>query len=119
MAEFDFDAVVVGAGAVGLACGYALSKRGLSVAVLEKVNRLPKPSLAPSRGCVRARRGVPLRRPLALDKPTHAAWRPRTRVLRDLPELRSAQAAIGLLPSAAASHTCWAVSNAVRRSTGG
>ncbi|MGZ6015123.1 MAG: NAD(P)/FAD-dependent oxidoreductase [Phenylobacterium sp.] len=36
MAEFDFDAVVVGAGAVGLACGYALSKRGLSVAVLEK-----------------------------------------------------------------------------------
>ena len=33
---FDFDAVVVGAGAVGLACGYALSKRGLSVAVLEK-----------------------------------------------------------------------------------
>jgi L-2-hydroxyglutarate oxidase LhgO len=36
MAEFDFDAVVVGAGAVGLACGYALSRRGLSVAVLEK-----------------------------------------------------------------------------------
>jgi len=36
MAEFDFEAVVVGAGAVGLACGYALSKRGLSVAVLEK-----------------------------------------------------------------------------------
>ncbi|MDE2487045.1 MAG: NAD(P)/FAD-dependent oxidoreductase [Alphaproteobacteria bacterium] len=34
--EFDFDAVVVGAGAVGLACGYALSRRGLSVAVLEK-----------------------------------------------------------------------------------
>jgi L-2-hydroxyglutarate oxidase LhgO len=34
--EFDFDAVVVGAGAVGLACGYALSKRGLAVAVLEK-----------------------------------------------------------------------------------
>ncbi|MBX3481626.1 MAG: NAD(P)/FAD-dependent oxidoreductase [Caulobacter sp.] len=33
---FDFDAVVVGAGAVGLACGYALSKRGLIVAVLEK-----------------------------------------------------------------------------------
>ena len=29
MAEFDFDAVVVGAGAVGLACGYALSRRGL------------------------------------------------------------------------------------------
>jgi L-2-hydroxyglutarate oxidase LhgO len=33
--EFDFDAVVVGAGAVGLACGYALSQRGLMVAVLE------------------------------------------------------------------------------------
>jgi len=36
MSEFDFDAVVVGAGAVGLACGYALAKRGLVVAVLEK-----------------------------------------------------------------------------------
>ncbi len=36
MAEFDFDAVVVGAGAVGLACGYALSRRGLMVAVLER-----------------------------------------------------------------------------------
>ena len=36
MAGFDFDAVVVGAGAVGLACGYALAQRGLSVAVLEK-----------------------------------------------------------------------------------
>lgn len=35
MTEFDFDAVVVGAGAVGLACGYALSRRGLVVAVLE------------------------------------------------------------------------------------
>jgi L-2-hydroxyglutarate oxidase LhgO len=34
--EFDFDAVVVGAGAVGLACGYKLSQRGLSVAVLEQ-----------------------------------------------------------------------------------
>jgi L-2-hydroxyglutarate oxidase LhgO len=33
---FDFDAVVVGAGAVGLACGYALSRRGLAVAVLER-----------------------------------------------------------------------------------
>jgi len=33
---FDFDAVVVGAGAVGLATGYALAQRGLSVAVLEK-----------------------------------------------------------------------------------
>jgi len=33
---FDFDAVVVGAGAVGLACGYALARRGLVVAVLEE-----------------------------------------------------------------------------------
>ena len=36
MTEFDFDAVVVGAGAVGLACGYALARRGLVVAVLEE-----------------------------------------------------------------------------------
>ncbi len=36
MSEFDFDAVVVGAGAVGLATGYALARRGLIVAVLEK-----------------------------------------------------------------------------------
>lgn len=34
--SFDFDATVVGAGAVGLACGRALSKRGLTVLVLEK-----------------------------------------------------------------------------------
>ncbi len=34
--NFDFDAVVVGAGAVGLACGRALSRRGLSVLVLER-----------------------------------------------------------------------------------
>jgi len=34
--DFDFDAVVVGAGAVGLACGRALSKRGLTVLMLEK-----------------------------------------------------------------------------------
>ena len=32
---FDFDATVVGAGAVGLACGRALATRGLSVLVLE------------------------------------------------------------------------------------
>ena len=36
MDAFDFDACVVGAGAVGLACGFALAKRGLSVVVLEK-----------------------------------------------------------------------------------
>jgi len=34
--SFDFDAVVVGAGAVGLACGRALAARGLSVLVLER-----------------------------------------------------------------------------------
>jgi len=34
--SFDFDAVVVGGGAVGLACGRALSKRGLTVLVLER-----------------------------------------------------------------------------------
>lgn len=32
----DFDATIVGAGAVGLACGYALARRGLSVVVLER-----------------------------------------------------------------------------------
>jgi L-2-hydroxyglutarate oxidase LhgO len=32
----DFDAVVVGAGAVGLACGYALARRGQNVLVLER-----------------------------------------------------------------------------------
>lgn len=36
MSVFDFDATVVGAGAVGLACGRALSKRGLTVLVLEQ-----------------------------------------------------------------------------------
>ncbi|MDP1632207.1 MAG: NAD(P)/FAD-dependent oxidoreductase [Caulobacter sp.] len=36
MSEFDFDALVVGAGAVGLATAYALAKRGLSVVVVEK-----------------------------------------------------------------------------------
>jgi len=34
--SFDFDAVVVGAGAVGLSCGRALAGRGLSVLVLER-----------------------------------------------------------------------------------
>jgi L-2-hydroxyglutarate oxidase LhgO len=33
---FDFDALVVGAGVVGLASGYALARRSLSVAVVEK-----------------------------------------------------------------------------------
>lgn len=40
MAEFDFDAVVVGAGAVGLACGFALCRRGLAVAVLEQAEAI-------------------------------------------------------------------------------
>ena len=35
MSDFDFDAAVVGAGAVGLACGYALARRGKTVVVLE------------------------------------------------------------------------------------
>src|ERR1700733_35284 len=33
---YDFDAAVIGAGSVGLACGYALSQSGKSVVVLEK-----------------------------------------------------------------------------------
>ncbi len=36
----DFDAVIVGAGAVGLACAYALARRGASVLVLERENRI-------------------------------------------------------------------------------
>jgi L-2-hydroxyglutarate oxidase LhgO len=36
----DFDTVVVGAGAVGLACAYALGKRGDNVVVLEQENRI-------------------------------------------------------------------------------
>ena len=39
-ASFEFDAVVVGAGAVGLACGHALVQRGLSVAVLEQARAI-------------------------------------------------------------------------------
>ena len=40
MSAFDFDAVVVGAGAVGLACGYALAARGQSTVVLEAGPRI-------------------------------------------------------------------------------
>lgn len=36
MGSFDAEAVVVGAGAVGLACSYALARRGLAPIVLEK-----------------------------------------------------------------------------------
>ncbi|MES1198481.1 MAG: NAD(P)/FAD-dependent oxidoreductase [Pseudomonadota bacterium] len=36
----DFDAAIVGAGAVGLACGYKLAQRGLSVVVLEREGRI-------------------------------------------------------------------------------
>lgn len=36
MSGFDFDAVVVGAGAVGLACARSMSQRGFSVLVLER-----------------------------------------------------------------------------------
>jgi L-2-hydroxyglutarate oxidase LhgO len=36
----DFDAAVVGAGAVGLACAYALARRGRSVVVLEREPRI-------------------------------------------------------------------------------
>jgi L-2-hydroxyglutarate oxidase LhgO len=35
MSDLDFEAAVVGAGAVGLACGYALARRGLSVLVID------------------------------------------------------------------------------------
>jgi L-2-hydroxyglutarate oxidase LhgO len=36
----DFDAVIVGAGAVGLACAYALAQRGQGVVVLEREARI-------------------------------------------------------------------------------
>jgi L-2-hydroxyglutarate oxidase LhgO len=36
----DFDATIVGAGAVGLACAFALARRGQSVVVLERENRI-------------------------------------------------------------------------------
>ncbi|MBL8559233.1 MAG: NAD(P)/FAD-dependent oxidoreductase [Hyphomonadaceae bacterium] len=38
--EHDFDACIIGAGAVGLACGYALARRGFSVVVIEKEGRI-------------------------------------------------------------------------------
>ena len=38
--EMDFDAAVVGAGAVGLATAYALGRRGLSVVVLESATHI-------------------------------------------------------------------------------
>jgi L-2-hydroxyglutarate oxidase LhgO len=38
--SFDTDAVIVGAGCVGLACGFALAKQGLSVIVLEKEHHI-------------------------------------------------------------------------------
>jgi L-2-hydroxyglutarate oxidase LhgO len=38
--DLDFDAAVVGAGAVGLATAYALAQRGLSVVVLEKAQHI-------------------------------------------------------------------------------
>ena len=40
MAEVDADAIIVGAGAVGLAIGYALAQRGLQVIVLEAGARI-------------------------------------------------------------------------------
>jgi L-2-hydroxyglutarate oxidase LhgO len=40
MTTFDTDVVIVGAGAVGLACGYALAQRGLAVIVLESGPRI-------------------------------------------------------------------------------
>ncbi len=38
--EFDFDACIIGAGAVGLATGYALARRGFAILVLEKEGRI-------------------------------------------------------------------------------
>ncbi|MEJ0058910.1 MAG: NAD(P)/FAD-dependent oxidoreductase [Terricaulis sp.] len=40
MSAHDFDAAIIGAGAVGLACGYALAKSGESVVVLEREARI-------------------------------------------------------------------------------
>jgi L-2-hydroxyglutarate oxidase LhgO len=40
MIPFDVDVAVVGAGAVGLACAYALARRGRSVVVLEKAHAI-------------------------------------------------------------------------------
>ena len=38
MSEFDTEAIVVGAGAVGLAIGYALAQRGIAPIVIERAN---------------------------------------------------------------------------------
>jgi L-2-hydroxyglutarate oxidase LhgO len=38
--EFDFDACIIGAGAVGLATAYALARRGLTALVIEKEGRV-------------------------------------------------------------------------------
>lgn len=40
MADADFDVAIIGAGAVGLACAYVLSRAGRSVVVLEKTARV-------------------------------------------------------------------------------
>lgn len=40
MRAFDFDIAIIGAGAIGLACGYALARKGASVVVLERERRI-------------------------------------------------------------------------------
>ena len=40
MSGFDFDVAIVGAGVVGLACGYKLAERGRDVILLEKEGRI-------------------------------------------------------------------------------
>ena len=50
----DTDAVVIGAGAVGLACAAALARRGQSVVVLERSERIATESTARNSGVVHA-----------------------------------------------------------------